>query len=253
MIFGLPGQSLESWLSSLSVALSMHPEHLSLYALTIEHGTPFRHWLEKGLVEQPDDDLAADMYEAAGAKLDEGGYRQYEISNWGLVRDGELLSCRHNLQYWRGLPYLGFGAGAHGYADGYRTANIRGILPFIRRCGEPDDAPFPAGPAVEQLRKIDLWTAVQEHMMVGLRLVNEGVSASMFRERFGYDINEVFPTQIEKLIRQGLLEWDVETGDILRLSPRGHLLGNAVFREFIDLPRPKALAASDYITTTRVP
>ncbi len=114
LIFNLPFQTLADWQLSVETAISLQPEHLSLYALTIEEGTPLFRMRRKGLVAEPDDDLAADMYEWASQRLGDAGFEQYEISNWARRGgDGELLACRHNLQYWKDRPYFGFGAGAH--------------------------------------------------------------------------------------------------------------------------------------------
>jgi oxygen-independent coproporphyrinogen III oxidase len=235
LIFGLPGQSLESWQRSLEFALRLRPEHLSLYALSIEQGTPLRKWLERGLIQDTDPDLAADMYEWAEQRLETEGFIHYEISNWGRKdHDGGYLACRHNLTYWRNQPYLGFGAGAHGYAAGVRTANVLAIPVYIRRvqAGKAADR-FPAGPASVNLERIDRWTEMQETLMVGLRLTDEGVSAQSFALRFGEPLQQVFGVQIEQLRAEGLLEWSGENQDRLRLTQRGRLLGNQVFMEFV--------------------
>ncbi len=181
LIFGLPEQTLERWQATLEMALRLRPEHLSLYALTLEHGTPFQHWSEKGMLPVIDDDLAADMYEYAEERLDAAGFGHYEISNWARSDvNGSIFACRHNLQYWRNLPYLGFGAGAHGYAGGFRTANVLGIEPYIHRCLEGAGRDYPLTPATASASPIDRWTEMQETMMVGLRLTQEGVSARKF-------------------------------------------------------------------------
>jgi len=240
LIYGLPGQPIERWQASLETALKLAPEHFSLYALSIEQGTPFRHWLERGLVALPDDDLAADMYDLACDRLDRAGYDHYEISNWGFGLSSESRTCRHNIQYWRNLPYLGFGAGAHGYALGVRTANVRGVKAYIQQVNRNPGLEFPAGPALETAIRVDAWTAMQEHMMVGLRLITEGVADSVFRQRYGVSLNQAFPEQISRLEQNGLLEW-CGGGDVLRLTRRGWLLGNQVFSEFIDNPKPEWL------------
>jgi oxygen-independent coproporphyrinogen III oxidase len=231
LIFGLPFQPLERWQSTVELALGLNTEHLSLYALTVEHGTPFRHWAERGLVPMPDDDLAADMYDWACERLQKAGFEQYEISNWAC-RDssGQLLSSKHNLQYWRNQPYLGFGAGAHGFAGGYRTANVLGIQAYIQRCREGQQREFPLGPALANALPVDRWTEMQETMMVGLRLIQEGVSNTAFTRRFGQTMEQAFGKQIQMLVGQSLLEWE---GDRLRLTPNGKLLGNRVFIEFV--------------------
>src|SRR6266508_3801388 len=120
LIYGLPEQTLQTWQTTVQRILDLHPEHISAYALTLEHGTPFGRWSSKGLLPLPDPDLAAEMYEWLSETLVATDYVQYEISNWAKPSH----ECRHNLQYWRGLPYLAFGAGGHGYANGYRYSNV---------------------------------------------------------------------------------------------------------------------------------
>ncbi|HEY4691960.1 MAG TPA: radical SAM family heme chaperone HemW [Bellilinea sp.] len=242
LIYGLPAQPLERWQETLETALALQPEHFSLYALSIEHGTPFRKWLEHGLVSAPDDDLAADMFEWACERLEAAGYGHYEISNWGKRVDGETLACRHNLQYWRNLPYFGLGAGAHGYVNGVRTANQRGVKAYIQSIAKNQPVGFPGGAAAETSLPVDRWTAMQEHMMVGLRLLDEGVSDARFSQRFGVTLKQAFPKQIQQLEQTGLLEWAGDGSDVLRLSQRGWLLGNQVFSEFVAVEEPAGLS-----------
>jgi oxygen-independent coproporphyrinogen-3 oxidase len=230
LIFGLPSQTLERWQASVELALGLNPDHLSIYALTVEEGTPFFRWTKRGLMSMPDDDLAADCYEWASDRMEKAGYGQYEISNWGR-RDGDMvMACRHNLQYWRSLPYLGFGAGAHGFAAGVRTANAGPIPAYVKRCKAGSVGPFPVGPAAIETRPIDAMTEMQETMMVGLRLVDEGVSYGQFEERFHTPLDTVFGKEIRKLTGQGLLE--VTEGKV-RLTKSGRLLGNRAFIEFV--------------------
>ncbi len=226
LIFGLPEQSLQRWQNTLKSALNLNPEHLSIYALTIEEGTPFGHWAERGMLPLPDPDLAADMYEWASEFLAKNGYMQYEISNWAKPN----RECLHNLQYWRNLPYLGFGAGAHGYATGTRYSNILGIQTYVKRLATSSAKKFPLSPATFSYEKIDIETEMNEMMMLGLRLTQEGVSAKTFQIRFGRTLQDVFSEEIDKLITLGFLEWQKE---ILRLTPRARLLGNQVFRRFV--------------------
>ena len=151
LIYGLPEQTLSTWQTTLARIVDLHPEHISAYALTLEQGTPFGRWSSKGLLPLPDPDLAAEMYEYAEEFLASNGYVHYEISNWAKNKDeGERIrdeknihlssfipypffACLHNLQYWRSLPYLAFGAGAHGYANGYRYSNALRIKTYIER------------------------------------------------------------------------------------------------------------------------
>ncbi len=239
LIFGLPNQALNSWMASLEAALALQPEHLSLYALTLEHGTRMQHKVETGILPEPDPDIAADMYEAASNRLAGAGYVQYEISNWARVKEsGELFSCKHNLQYWRNLPYIGVGAGAHGFINHFRTVDVATPGGYIKRLVRKpptgrNNSAFPGTPATVELNPIDIETEIGETMMMGLRLVADGVSSREFQTRFGMSLEDRFDHQINRLISVGLLEW-VDTADKrLRLTEKGHLLGNQVFKEFI--------------------
>lgn len=230
LIYGLPEQELATWQHSLELALGLHPEHLSLYALTLEHGTPLKRWASRGLIPEPDPDQAAEMYEWADERLAEAGYEQYEISNWSRAQQ----PCRHNLQYWRGLPYLGLGAGAHGYAAGVRTANVLAPAAYIARLESGAVQDFPRSPASASLTSVDRQAEIGETMMMGLRLTQEGVSEADFQARFGQSLEALFTAEIKELQSYGLLQW---TGEAprrrLRLTPRGRLLGNQVFMRFL--------------------
>jgi oxygen-independent coproporphyrinogen III oxidase len=234
LIFGLPGQSLQTWQATVEAALALAPDHLSLYALTIEKGTPMQRWVARGLVQVPDDDTAADMYDWCSERLEQAGWRQYEISNWATRgADGQLQVCRHNLQYWLNRPYLGFGAGAHGYAAGIRTADVNGIQTYIGRIQEGSSLEFPTSPANVTAYRVERNDEMAEMMMVGLRLTELGVSNSAFQARFGISLEENYAKRIRTLTRAGLLEWTGGDETRLRLTKKGRLLGNRVFREFV--------------------
>ena len=128
-IYALPGQTLESWIATLERALALEPDHLSLYSLIVEEHTPLHRWVSEGKVAPPDDDLAADMYEHARQRLREAGYAHYEISNW--ARPGR--ECAHNLTYWRNLPYIGLGAGAHSWYAGRRFVEAKSLREYTER------------------------------------------------------------------------------------------------------------------------
>lgn len=241
LIFGLPEQQIDAWRDSLDLAFKLRPEHFSLYALTIEHGTPLGSRADRGLIPIPDPDAAADMYELACESLSAAGYLQYEISNWAAARNtGSPLgrtsvparACQHNLQYWRNLPYFGLGAGAHGFVGGYRTINTLSPRSYIKRLTDEDTASyqFPRTPVTTQAKKIDRETEMRETMMMGLRLTCEGVSDNVFQKRFGISVNDAFEREINKLTDWGLIEWEGET---IRLTPKGRLLGNQVFMQFV--------------------
>lgn len=256
LIYGLPEQSLSSWQTTVQRILALHPEHISAYALTLEHGTPFGRWASKGLLPLPDPDLAAEMYEWLSETLEANGYVQYEISNWAKEANpptsnvqpltfnfqpstsppyslSPAFACRHNLQYWRGLPYLAFGAGAHGYANGYRYSNVLRIKTYIERITDSQltNYPFPLSPATVNHHKQSLHDDMSELMMTGMRLTQEGISEEEFQTRFGLSIDEVYKTEIDELFALGLIERD--GGKRIKLTRRGRLLGNQVFMRFV--------------------
>ena len=257
LIYGLPEQTLETWQTTVERILGLHPKHISAYALTLEHGTPFGRWSARGLMPLSDPDLAAEMYEWAGETFEAAGYFQYEISNWAVDHQSSIanrqskiencspvFACLHNLQYWRGLPYLGFGAGAHGYADGYRYSNVLRIKTYIDRMSNSADRisnlDFPLSPATVNQHRQSSQNDMSEYMLTGLRLTREGVAASAFLHRFGRGLQEVYGNEIDELIHLGLLEWHketsevAETSEVLRLTSRGRLLGNQVFMRFLE-------------------
>jgi oxygen-independent coproporphyrinogen-3 oxidase len=246
LIFGLPDQTLAIWQSNIKDALRLEPDHLSLYSLSIEPGTPMRKWLRRGMINSQNEDEMADMYEWVRNYLPGYGYRQYEISNWAKHQsEGGIYTCRHNLQYWRTLPYLGLGAGGHGYAKGLRVANVLSPIRYTQdlldsekvsaflRTAERTSNIFPRSPMTQSVQRIDSKEAMGEMMMMGLRLVEEGVSRKRFRERFDIEMVEVYQREIESLVNHGLLEWRGEGDESLGLTDRGCLLGNRVFQEFI--------------------
>ena len=220
LIFGLPGQSLASWQASLQRALELGPEHLSLYALSVEAGTPLAGAIARGEPARPDPDLAADMYELAEEACAAAGYLHYEISNWARQAD---LRCEHNLIYWRNEDYVGLGAGAHSWARGQRWANVASPLEYTALL-------FRGASPIASEEAIPRELEMGETMMMGLRLVDEGVSFERFRQRFGTDLRQKYASEIEELDRLALLEVGA---DRMRLSPRGRLLANQVFYRFL--------------------
>jgi oxygen-independent coproporphyrinogen-3 oxidase len=225
---------LENWKKSLTEIVAQKIEHRSLYALNIEKGTPFGVLAKKGLMAIPDPDLAAEMYEWASQELDKNGFQQYEISNW--AKKG--FNCQHNLQYWHNLPYLGFGAGAHGFANEMRISNVLRINDYMNRIemnyirnNSMTTGKYPISPATVSTRAVSMKTSMQETLMLGMRLTNEGVSARVFYERFGKQLMDIFGKDISELLELDLIEW---FGESLRLTRRGRLLGNQVFMRFVD-------------------
>lgn len=227
LIYGIPQQTLADWEHSLDVLLTLKPEHVSLYALGLEDGTPLKTWVETGKYPAPDDDLAADMYDMATDKLGGAGLAQYEISNWAKAG----LECKHNLQYWRNLPYPGVGPGAHGYADGVRYSTILSPQRYIKLMNEADfKYEYPRTPVTDQATVVDRDSEIAETLIMGLRLTQEGIRRAAFRERFGEDLLDVHPETIARYEKHGLLYVDE---DVVRITQRGRLLSNMIFRDLV--------------------
>ncbi len=239
LMFGLPDQPVATWERSVDQAIRLDTDHLSAYALTLEPGTPLEADVRLGRTSEPDADLAAAMYLRAQTMLDGAGLQQYEISNW--ARQGR--ESTHNLAYWRSLPYLGVGPGAHSYLyglgtldrSGVRFANVNPPRTYIGRVsawqadGPLDTNTIATAAATGLCEPVSRRDAMAETMMMGLRL-NAGVADDAFRERFGEGIAEAFPAATADCIDLGLLEW---AGGALRLTERGRLLGNEAFSRFV--------------------
>ena len=237
-IFGLPHQAPKSWEGTLQRALSLRPEHLSLYSLIVEPNTPLQNWVSNGRVDAPDDDLAADLYESAMITLAEAGYWQYEVSNWALRRDQEdqphmpARACRHNLLYWRNDEYLGIGPGAHshlrscdlaGQVVGRRWGNRKPVAGYTRRIRQGADV-------TEFEEAIGDRLAMGETMMLGLRLIDEGVTYDRFQTLHAADLRTLFGSELVDLQRSALLQLDDAR---VRLTPKGLMVGNQVFARFL--------------------
>lgn len=212
LMFGLPGQDAAAVQYSTAQLAELSPEHLSCYALTIEEGTPLHAAVERGEITPLDDDLAAEQYEQICWYLQQAGYVQYEISNF--ARKGR--ESRHNSHYWRCGEYIGLGAGAAGYVDGVRYHNTADLDEYL--AGSP-----------REIDEVLNRRAMQaEFMILGLRLVQEGVSVSKFEQQFGEDVFSVFGKQLENYDR-----FIRRQGDVLKLEPEAYYVCNAIFADFL--------------------
>jgi oxygen-independent coproporphyrinogen-3 oxidase len=223
-IYGWPGQSLEQWRDDLTRVLSGEvggsiPDHLSLYGLIVEPGTPMADAVQRGILSPVDDDAAADFTELAMAMLAKAGWVHYEIANW---RANTGKASRHNAIYWRNGDYAGIGAGAHGHVGDQRTMNHPSPQKYIALLTE-NQSPR------SNIETISARTAMAETTMLGLRLLRDGVSAAAFDRRHGVSLTDQFGPVIARLRDLGLL---VVEQDRVRLSDRGAMLANAVSAEF---------------------
>jgi len=202
-IYGWPGHTTAIWQEELAQVLNgdlggSPPDHLSLYGLIVEPGTPMADAVHRGILTTVDDDTAADLYELAVESLDDAGWIHYEISNWATSPEH---ASWHNALYWRNGEYVGLGAGAHGYWDGQRFMNQPSPRRYIELLRSNQ-------PVASNIEIIDHRTAMGESMMLGLRLLGDGVTASAFRRRHGESLTSMFGTQLSKLESQGLIDID---------------------------------------------
>ncbi|MBN2303008.1 MAG: radical SAM family heme chaperone HemW [Anaerolineae bacterium] len=228
LIYGVPDQTLAMWQASIQTALRLQPDHLSLYSLGLEEGTPLYRSVIEGQLADPDPDLAADMYEWASDYLAAQGFEQYEISNW--ARPG--ATCRHNVHVWRNQPYLGFGAGAHGYSNATRYANVDHPQAYIERIqAQPEPLRFPLSAAAETVESVDQQQHMSDMMLMGLRLTRDGITADDFHAQCGRNLWDAFGAELNRLIGTGLLEHT--TDGHIRLTQRARLISNQVFMAFV--------------------
>ena len=210
LIYGLPGQSIKNWEATLSEALVLAPEHLSLYALSLEPGTRMYQDIENKQLPAMEPDVAADQYELAENLLSRHGYRHYEISNWAKPSK----ECHHNLVYWQNRPYIGVGVAAHSHLGNHRFANTPSLDEYL------DDFSGKSLPTPEMDEEISPELELAETAILGLRL-DEGIDG---------DNTARYPTQVEEMTSAGLLE---QTGGRIRLTRHGRLLSNEVFWRFL--------------------
>jgi oxygen-independent coproporphyrinogen III oxidase len=167
------------------------------------------------------------MYDLATEQLSAAGLEQYEISNWS--RAG--FASRHNLQYWRNLPYVGLGPGAHGFAAGVRYATMLSPQRYIRSLQpEPGKYQFPRTPATDTAEIVNQQQEISETLMMGLRLTREGIDLDGFRGRFGSDLFDIHGRALRRFVEQRLIQI---SDNRVRLTSEGRLLSNIVFRELI--------------------
>jgi oxygen-independent coproporphyrinogen-3 oxidase len=237
LIYGLQGQTMEGWQANLERALALGPDHLSLYALTLEEGTPMTRDVERGRQRGPDLDLQADMFEWSLERMKRAGFQHYEISNWS--RPGR--ECRHNLVYWRNGDWLGLGAGAHSHLSEARFADAASPRRYIELLNEsalaPSGGPIPA--VLDAMRQVvtreapDIRREMVETAFLALRL-REGLDIAAFERRFELDINAVFGDAIGETMALGLTE--LRDGR-LRVRDEAVLLGDEAFIRFLE-PAP---------------
>ena len=231
LMYGLPYQTIEQWETTLKGALDLGPPHISMYALTLEGGTPMERWVTNGQLPEPDSDLAADMYIEAQRIFDRSGYAHYEISNWAIPG----FESHHNLVYWQNESYLGVGPGAHSYLQHHRFSNLKPPREYVQKLKEPlavhraeNKAAIGLMPVVAEIEHIDAGLEMAETMILGLRL-DQGINVKKFVSRFDNSPFCLYETILSDGIQKGLLE---ATEEAITLTNKGRLLSNEVFSQF---------------------
>lgn len=239
LIYGLEGQTLAAWQTNLEKALDLAPEHLSLYALTLEEGTPLTRDVARGRSAGPDLDLQADMFEWTRDRLAAAGYAHYEVSNWS--RPGR--QCRHNLTYWRNGDWLGLGAGAHSHLFDERFAAAASPSRYIALVKEQGTGnkehgattnPVPCSlfPVPRQItfrEPADRAREMSETVILALRL-REGLDLEAFQRRFCVSVAEAFAAPLAETLALGLTEL---VNGRLRLRDEAVLIGDEAFLRFL--------------------
>lgn len=211
LIYGAPGESLDDWRRSVETAVGLEPDHISAYALIIEEGTKLARQIRRGDVAAPDDDLQADMYELADEAFAAAGYDWYEVSNW--ARSPQQRS-RHNLAYWRGTDWWGYGPGAHSHVDGLRWWNVKHPAAYSQRLAA-DESPAAAR------ERPDAAARRLEDVLLRSRIA-EGIAVS--------DLTGGGRHAIAALIADGLIDGAAAVRGRVVLTRRGRLLADAVVR-----------------------
>lgn len=217
LIYGLPGQTMDSWKATVEHALSLIPQHLSCYGLKVEEGTPLAARVAQGEV-LPDDDQQADLYLWTVGRLERAGYPQYEISNFS--KPG--FASRHNLRYWLTQPYIGFGPGAHSDFGGRRYSFVRDLDAYIQGV-------LQGGDIIDESEIIPKRERCGEYLMLRLRTV-QGINEQEYRSTYFMDFAPL-QARLEQFRAQG---WAEQTDGRWHFTPKGFLLSNQLIGDLLE-------------------
>ncbi len=220
LMYGIPRQTRESFRRSLDFARGLDPEHLSVYGLKIEEGTPF--YAARECLSLPDEESEYNMYFDAHRVLGEAGYEHYEISNF--ARRG--FRSRHNLRYWLDEKYLGFGVSAHSYFNNQRYAYTTDIDAYIREM----ELPTELASILTECTDIDVFTKETEYVMLRLRLF-DGISLPAYRAEFGRDFLAKYGKKLERYLAGGFAR---AAADRIALTAKGMYVSNYILSDLLD-------------------
>lgn len=218
LMYGLPGQTMDILKWSVGSSMDLAVNHISVYGLTIEDGTPFAREQAAGTLNLPSDEEEEEMYDYLAETLPQFGFRRYEISNYAR----HDFVCRHNLGYWQDRPYFGFGAAAHSYHDGMRTSNVQDISAYIEAVNRCESPAY-----TEEI--VTREKHIEEFCFLALR-TSKGIDRETFSKTFGQEIESLYKKAIDDLRAKKYLE---ETPTHFRLTPLGMKFGNQAFSSFL--------------------
>jgi oxygen-independent coproporphyrinogen-3 oxidase len=218
LIFGVPGQSLESWMQTLQIATSLPVRHISTYGLTFEQGTAFFRRERTGQIHRAPEELEKHMYLAAISHLQDSGFAHYEVSNF--ARPG--AACRHNMVYWQAREYFAFGPGAARYLHGVRTTNCRSVVRWMNAWKQGQ-------PCHEDCEQLSAEEKAREAILLALRL-RSGLQIAEFERRFDCSLKTLAGDVLDQQLQSQMVE--IVDG-ALRLTPRGLLLTDSVVAEYL--------------------
>lgn len=216
LMSGLPGQNYEDWERNLRMTAELRPEHISAYSLILEEGTPF--YQKQDLLDFPDEETERLMYEKTHEVLEEYGYEQYEISNY--AKKG--YECRHNIGYWKRVPYLGLGLGSASLMEECRYSNTTDWKNYLEHSKNPRTIR-------KDVQELTVEDAIEEFMILGLRMCR-GVSEEDFRQRFKREVSEVYGGVIDKYSKLGFMQ--KKEGNI-SFTRAGISVSNTILTEFL--------------------
>lgn len=220
LMIGLPNQRLDDVIKSLEKLIAKSPEHISVYSLIVEEGTPIDKLINLEKLNLPDEDLERSMYKSVKEILEQNGYNQYEISNFAK----KSYESKHNMDCWNQNEYIGLGAAAHSYLNSTRYSNTNNIEEYIKNI-EMDN--YQKNITIhENQTKEDM---MREYMIIGLRKI-EGISIKKFKQKFNENPLNVFKQEINKMQDLKLLQ---KTEETIKLTLKGIDFANIVWEEFI--------------------
>lgn len=220
LMYGIPNQTPESFADTLSKVVSLDPEHISIYSLKIEEGTPFDKI--KDTLTLPDEDSECKMYADAVEFLEQNGYEQYEISNFAKAG----RQCVHNLRYWNCEEYIGFGPGAHSYFGNRRFAYKRSTEDYVKAMEYPGSVKD----ILSENYELQASERIGEYVMLGMRL-KEGVDTEFFAATFGLDFERVFGNLLQNYAKNGFME---KNGRRWCFTPKGMFVSNYILSSMLD-------------------